>query len=563
MQSSKLLIVSVFFLTLPFSVAAQTVVFTVDSSYDLLGRGEIAAELVRTTPNLYFYIEKMWWDALSAQEQNEIQLALFDLGEEFRNRIYPILTSTFGQEARPGVDLDERITVFWHQMRQDAGGYFRPSDSYSRLQAPGSNEREMVYLNASRLTSSKASSFLAHEFMHLITFNQKDLLRRVSEEAWLNEARAEYAPTLLGYDNKFTGSNLEMRLKQFLDNPNVSLTEWTNSKADYGAANLFSQYLVDRYGVKILADSLQSSKTGIASLEDALKLQGVQKTFTRVFADWAVTLLANDCRIGQEYCYLSQNLRALRVVPTLYFLPKTETVLSTVHGTSYWSLNWHRFVGGGSTLRLEFEGGNVGGFQVPYVICDSQNQCSVGFLVLDSAQKASLALSDFSQKYNSLTIMPFAKGKTAGFDGKENRFSFAWKVSVSEKTQTETELRNHLLKRVAELQAQLSQLQAQIAALQRGSGTTPLATSCQRFDSNLYFGLRSNQEVRCLQEFLRKDGVYPEGLVTGNFLSLTQAAVIRFQEKYSSEILSPLGLQQGTGYVGQATRAKINQLLAR
>ena len=75
--------------------------------------------------------------------------------------------------------------------------------------------------------------------------------------------------------------------------------------------------------------------------------------------------------------------------------------------------------------------------------------------------------------------------------------------------------------------------------------------------------MRNNSEVRCLQEFLKAQGpeIYPEGLVTGNFLSLTKAALIRFQEKYALEILMPLGLQKGTGFVGPATRSKINELL--
>ncbi len=60
---------------------------------------------------------------------------------------------------------------------------------------------------------------------------------------------------------------------------------------------------------------------------------------------------------------------------------------------------------------------------------------------------------------------------------------------------------------------------------------------------------------------LRGEGIYPEGLITGNFLSLTKVAVIRFQEKYAEEILFPLGLEKGTGFVGSKTRAKINQIL--
>jgi peptidoglycan hydrolase-like protein with peptidoglycan-binding domain len=77
---------------------------------------------------------------------------------------------------------------------------------------------------------------------------------------------------------------------------------------------------------------------------------------------------------------------------------------------------------------------------------------------------------------------------------------------------------------------------------------------------NLKKGM-SDAEVTILQQGLAQDAaVYPEGLVTGYFGSLTNAAVIRFQEKYASEVLAPVGLTSGTGFVGAYTRAKFNAL---
>lgn len=66
--------------------------------------------------------------------------------------------------------------------------------------------------------------------------------------------------------------------------------------------------------------------------------------------------------------------------------------------------------------------------------------------------------------------------------------------------------------------------------------------------------------MNALQQFLVGEGVYPEAMVTGYFGLKTRAAIIRFQEKYASEILTPVGLTRGTGFVGAVTRAKLNEL---
>lgn len=67
-------------------------------------------------------------------------------------------------------------------------------------------------------------------------------------------------------------------------------------------------------------------------------------------------------------------------------------------------------------------------------------------------------------------------------------------------------------------------------------------------------GLTSD-EVKTLQEILSKDpDVYPEGIISGFFGSLTERAVMRFQTKH--------GIEQ-TGTVGPKTRAKIKELFGQ
>jgi peptidoglycan hydrolase-like protein with peptidoglycan-binding domain len=135
------------------------------------------------------------------------------------------------------------------------------------------------------------------------------------------------------------------------------------------------------------------------------------------------------------------------------------------------------------------------------------------------------------------------------------KFSLSIKTengSVGDKTIQE------LLAKIESLKNQIAAVQAEIKKRQEG------VASCGSFDIDLYFGADFAFEITCLQEFLKNQGqeIYPEGLVTGNFLSLTRAAVVRFQEKHAKDILNPLGLQKGTGYAGALTRAKINQILS-
>ena len=106
---------------------------------------------------------------------------------------------------------------------------------------------------------------------------------------------------------------------------------------------------------------------------------------------------------------------------------------------------------------------------------------------------------------------------------------------------------------IADLLKQIEQLQSQLAAVQ---GT---AAPAHTFATDLYMGMQ-NDDVKALQEILIAEGVWdrPDIGATGYFGPITKAAVIKYQEKYADEILAPLGLTAGTGYVGPSTRAHLN-----
>ena len=582
LQKAKFIPVTILFLVLlPLAVKAdylgQKINFFVESSYDLNKREQVSATLQRITPQLYFYFDDSWWNSLESQKKLDIDKVIDSLSSEFQSKIYPTLTSTFGFEWKPGIDKDERITVLLHPMIKEGGGYFQSGNEYPRLQVPRSNEREMLYLNADYVTDPLFKSFLSHEFLHLITFSQKEKIQGTVEEVWLNEARAEYASTLLGYDDQYQGSNLQRRVNIFLEEPTDSITEWKNEKADYGALNLFTQYLVDHYGVKILTDSLKSKETGIKSLNEALVKNGFSENFSQIFVDWTIAVVVNDCDlapldsehltgVGEKYCYLNKNLNNLRITPMVNFLPVIgESTLSVSSDTKDWAGNWYRFVGGKGSLKLTFTGSSWVKFKVPYLIRDIQGNYKVNFITLNENQKGEISILDFGTENIFLTIIPSVQNKISGFSSDEPSYSFFWSASVikntqEEKEKAELELVKKLQEQVVSLQKQIAEVQAKINAILASRGQK---ITCSTFERDLYFGMRNNPEVQCLQEFLKSQGseIYPEGLVTGNFLNATQSAVIRFQEKYKEEILVPLSLNAGTGYVGLKTRAKINQLL--
>lgn len=89
----------------------------------------------------------------------------------------------------------------------------------------------------------------------------------------------------------------------------------------------------------------------------------------------------------------------------------------------------------------------------------------------------------------------------------------------------------------------------------------------ENFTRTLYFGMRGS-DVRELQKLLNSSvetrvtetGAGSPGNETDYFGAATKRALIKFQEKYRAEILTPVGLVSGTGIFGATTRAKASAL---
>lgn len=128
---------------------------------------------------------------------------------------------------------------------------------------------------------------------------------------------------------------------------------------------------------------------------------------------------------------------------------------------------------------------------------------------------------------------------------------------------------------IEQLQARIEQLQAQIRVLQQQTTSTnsvnpansqpePQPSSvplvCPEFSRTLYRGVsdaNTGGEVTKLQKVLTADPtVYPEGLVTGYYGSLTEKAVQRWQAKQGI-VSSGSATVNGYGVVGPQTRARM------
>jgi predicted metal-dependent peptidase len=101
------------------------------------------------------------------------------MSSELEYKIKPTLNNIYGKEPDPIVGSDKRVNIVLTPMLQNIQGYIKTGDFVSKKVFSASNEGNVIYLNASKIKSVPDNlmySFLAHEFTHIITYNQKYLI---------------------------------------------------------------------------------------------------------------------------------------------------------------------------------------------------------------------------------------------------------------------------------------------------------------------------------------------------------------------------------------------------
>ncbi len=240
-------------------------------------------------------------------EASPIATRAREIAKAFDEAIYPTNTRLFGGEPNPGIDNDGRVFILLtpavgNYGRDTTLGYFSQRDEFApKPDSPAvfkhSNVKEMLYVSSRIVLQGSKDDYLgtiAHEFQHMINFNQKVMVGRnkSSDDLWIDEGMAMYAIEANGFGLKAGGEVLANHVKRYQQEPDAfSLVDWKNNPEGigYGPVYLFMVYLADRFSESIIKEIVTSAKLGIKNLDEVLGKRGL--TLARVFHDWAMANL--------------------------------------------------------------------------------------------------------------------------------------------------------------------------------------------------------------------------------------------------------------------------------
>jgi hypothetical protein len=272
----------------------------------------ITATLLYEGDHTLLYLDNRALHTLTAAQIQQI-------GDRYDDMSYPTDVAAFGEPS--DIDQNGRVIIILSPtvnalttppiMAQGArivGFFFGVDLLPNPVNNPHANGGEVFYavvpnetneFTGARVTQAEVVNLLgsvfAHEFVHMISFNVHVLNGTGGPEAlWLDEGLAHMAESLNGFHDQN-----RLRSAFFLDSPHdVSMVSGDDGLDERGAAWLFIQYLVDRFGQDILRRLIPPNLTSTGNIAAA-----AGQPFPTLFHEWASTLLLDGPGIPNDAIY--------------------------------------------------------------------------------------------------------------------------------------------------------------------------------------------------------------------------------------------------------------------
>lgn len=256
-----------------------------------------------TSQHCTVYVENTSGGQVLTQSQVNDIVTAWDSSNPNRagSGIYDQVRAIAGSEYSPGRDGDTKVVLVFVSATTigDPGlyGYFNPSDEFPKADRPSSNEGEILYFNANKIADTfDIYSTMAHEFQHLISYNNK-VIRNGSysgsvlgENTCIDEGRSVLVEDLTGYGLSAAGggsSFIYEVVRDYLEDTTVAgLFEFPSatSNSGYGRGYTFQRFLYDRVGAAAYLAYSSQSETGLAGLNASFS------NFNQIYTDYTNAL---------------------------------------------------------------------------------------------------------------------------------------------------------------------------------------------------------------------------------------------------------------------------------
>ncbi len=238
----------------------------------------VNANLLTTGECCYIFMEE---ECISKLGESSVMAKVQDISDEFDNVIYPRIIDLAGHPngTMGDIDGDPKVYILF----LDSANYYSEAND---IEHNISNHCEMFYIHYRLYHHFWLYPTMAHEFHHLIWFNNE-----WGEPPFTLEALAQYSTYHAGYLNPY--QNLVPQVASYLPHPENSPLYWNNDE-DYGSSYLFAFYLAEKYGTQVLRDLITEPSNGPEGIEAVLQSAGYDITFNELYLNWLVALTIDE-----------------------------------------------------------------------------------------------------------------------------------------------------------------------------------------------------------------------------------------------------------------------------